>query len=63
MQTQINSAIRGKFSYSRNFYPSDAYEVEIYLPVKGKPEPDFEFIENYMSVIEKKVMDKLLKRL
>lgn len=56
MQTSINKAIVGKFSYSRNFYASDAPEVEIYIPVKEDNSLDTELIDRYMTVIEKKVV-------
>lgn len=59
IQPSINSAIAGKFSYSRNFYASDAPEVEIKLPVTAKDEIDYDLIENYITVIQKKVVHRL----
>lgn len=59
MQTSINKSISGKFSYSRNFYASDAPEVEIYIPVKEDNSLDTELIDRYMRVIEKKVIYNL----
>jgi hypothetical protein len=59
IQPQIIKSILGKFSYSRNFYATDAYEVEIRLPVTSCGEIDIEHMENYIKVIEKKVVQKL----
>ncbi|MBX4163362.1 restriction endonuclease subunit S [Priestia megaterium] len=59
IQPHINKAIKGKFSYSRNFYASDAPEIEIKLPVTLKGEIDYDLIENYISVIQKKVVKQL----
>jgi|GEM_PF-458471 len=59
IQPNINRAIAGKFSYSRNFYASDAPGVEIKLPVTLKGEIDYDLIENYITVIVKKVVHKL----
>ena len=63
MQTQINHTLHNKFSYSRNFYPSDAYDVEIKLPIIKKDVIDFVFIENYMIIIEKKILNTLLNKI
>ena len=63
IQTQINHTIHNKFSYSRNFYPSDAYDVEIKLPINEKKEIDFEFIEKYMVIIEKQILNTLLDKI
>lgn len=63
IQPQINKAILGKFSYSRNFYATDAYEVEIRLPVTPNGQLDIELMENYIKVIEKKVVQKLRNKM
>lgn len=63
IQPQINKAILGKFSYSRNFYATDAYEVEIRLPVTPNGQLDIEHMENYIKVIEKKVVQKLRNKM
>lgn len=63
MQTVIGCAIHGKFSYSRNFYPSDANGVEIFLPVKVEQEIDLEYMEDYITAIENKIMNTLLIKL
>lgn len=63
IQPNINKAIEGKFSYSRNFYPSDAPEVEIMLPVDQSGNINTKLMEDYISVIEKKVLLKLRKNL
>lgn len=63
IQPNIKSAIAGKFSYSRNFYASDAPEVEIKLPVTLKGEIDYDLIENYIIVIQKKVVHRLIAKM
>ncbi|WP_379146276.1 restriction endonuclease subunit S [Paenibacillus sp. sgz500992] len=63
IQPNINSAIAGKFSYSRNFYASDAPEVEIKLPVTLNGEIDYELIENYITIIQKKVVHRLIAKM
>lgn len=63
IQPQINRAIAGKFSYSRNFYATDAYDVEIKLPATPKGQLDIEHMENYIKVIEKKVVRKLRSKM
>jgi hypothetical protein len=63
IQPNINKAIEGKFSYSRNFYPSDAPDVEIKLPVDDSGNINTKLMEGYISVIEKKVVQKLRKNL
>lgn len=63
IQPQINRAIVGKFSYSRNFYATDAYEVEIKLPVTPNGQLDIEHMENYIKVMEKKVVRKLRSKM
>lgn len=63
IQPNINSAIAGKFSYSRNFYASDAPEVEVKLPVTINGEIDCELIENYIAVIQKKVVHQLIAKM
>lgn len=59
IQSNINKAVAGKFSYSRNFYASDASEVEIKLPVTLKDKIDYDLIEKYITVLQKKVVNKL----
>jgi hypothetical protein len=63
IQPQINKAILGKFSYSRNFYASDAQDVEIKLPVTARGDLDIEHMENYIKVIEKKIVQKLRNKI
>lgn len=63
IQPNIYSAIAGKFSYSRNFYASDAPEVEVRLPVTINGEIDCELIENYIAVIQKKVVHQLIAKM
>lgn len=54
MQPHIQKAVHGKFSYARNFYASDAFGIEIELPVNVEGELDITFMEEYIRVIEKK---------
>ncbi|WP_312096091.1 restriction endonuclease subunit S [Niallia sp.] len=63
IQPHIQKAIAGKFSYSRNFYASDAPDVSIELPVNETGDLDTEFMEKFIKVIEKKVVYKLRKKM
>lgn len=63
IQPNIINAIKGKFSYSRNFYASDAPDIEIKLPVTLQGEIDYNLIESYMTVIQKKSVNKLRSHL
>lgn len=45
----------GKFNYGRNFYPKDADELNISLPIKNN-EPNYDFMEKFLSVIHKLVI-------
>ncbi|CAM3563130.1 restriction endonuclease subunit S [Paenibacillus lupini] len=63
IQPNINKSIAGKFSYSRNFYASDAPEVEIKLPVDESGNINMKLMEDYISVIEKKVVRNLRKNI
>ena len=48
----------GKFDYGRNFYPKDADELEICLPIKnGKV--DFDFMQNFIADLEVQRINQL----
>ncbi|MCY9190749.1 restriction endonuclease subunit S [Bacillus mojavensis] len=49
------SSHTGKFNYGRNFYPKDADELNISLPIKNK-EPNYEMMETFVSAIHKLVI-------
>jgi hypothetical protein len=49
------SSHTGKFHYGRNFYPKDADELNISLPIKNK-EPNYEIMETFVSAIHKLVI-------
>ncbi|WP_298754471.1 restriction endonuclease subunit S [uncultured Arcobacter sp.] len=56
----ITSAIHktsytGKFNYGRNFYPKDADELDISLPIKNN-QPDYKTMETLISAIQKQVI-------
>lgn len=46
----------GKFDYSNNFYASDADELNIMLPVNSDDSPDYAFMENFISAVQKLVI-------
>ena len=48
-----------KFSYSNNFYASDADELYIFLPSKGD-EPDYAFMEHFVSAVQKLVIKNIV---
>ena len=49
------AAHTGEFNYGRNFYAKDADALNVKLPAKGGV-PDYEFMENYISAIQKLVI-------
>lgn len=56
----ITSAIHktsytGKFNYGRNFYPKDADELDISLPIRNN-QPDYKTMETLISAIQKQVI-------
>ena len=59
MQPLIEKVIEGTFTYSRNFYPSDALHIEIPLPMYNG-EIAYEFMEKFIRVIEKLVIKDLV---
>ncbi|OKP74434.1 hypothetical protein A3842_20780 [Paenibacillus sp. P3E] len=63
IQPTIKKAIAGKFSYSRNFYASDAPAVEIKLPIDESGNINKKLMEDYISVIEKKVIQNLRRNI
>jgi hypothetical protein len=52
----IEKSIVGKYSYSRNFYASDAYELVIHLPKTDKNEPDLAYMSKYIETQQKLVV-------
>lgn len=61
VQPNIGKAIAGQYSYSKNFYASDAPDIRIKLPISKNEEPSISLIEDYMKVIEKKTVGKLVQ--
>ena len=49
------AAHTGEFNYGHNFYAKDADALNVKLPAKGDV-PDYEFMENYISAIQKLVI-------
>lgn len=49
------SSHAGQFDYSRNFYATDADELNILLPTKNN-QPDYEIMETFISAIQKLVI-------
>ncbi|MBS0950235.1 restriction endonuclease subunit S [Weissella minor] len=62
MQPNIEKAIAGKFSYSKNFYASDAPHIKISLPIEHNL-INLKLMEDYIKVIEKKTVSDLVKEL
>ena len=60
LATAIQKAIpSGTFTYAKNFYPRDVQCVKIKLPVTPDGKPDYDFIDQYITAIEKKKVLKL----
>lgn len=60
LATAIQKAIpSGTFTYAKNFYPRDVQCVKIKLPVTPDGKPDYDFMDQYITAIEKKKVLKL----
>lgn len=60
LATAIQKAIpSGAFTYAKNFYPRDVQCVKIKLPVTPDGKPDYDFMDQYITAIEKKKVLKL----
>ncbi|QCE35740.1 phosphoribosylglycinamide formyltransferase [Acetobacteraceae bacterium] len=57
------SAHAGQFDYSENFYASDADELTISLPINSAQEPDYTFMQNYVSAVQKTVIKDVVVHL
>ncbi|TPR42315.1 hypothetical protein DY124_07810 [Apilactobacillus micheneri] len=57
--TIINVAIRGQFTYSKNFYPKDTYNLTLKLPIDYTGTPNYPLMENYIKIIQKKIINNL----
>lgn len=53
------SSHNGQFDYGRNFYPKDADNLDIVLPVKSG-QPDYVTMETIISAIHKLVMEEVV---
>lgn len=54
------SSNNGQFDYSRNFYAKDADELNISLPTKESGEIDFDFMEIFISAVQKLIIKDLV---
>lgn len=54
---------RYKFSYGRAVYSSVAEKIDIKLPVDSNGNPDWEYIEKYVELLEIKIKQNIFKRL
>ncbi|USS92849.1 restriction endonuclease subunit S [Fructilactobacillus ixorae] len=61
IQTIIGKSIYNKFSYGKNFYPKDVYDINIKLPCNDSGIPDYDYMEKYIKVIQKKDIQKLIQ--
>lgn len=55
------SSYTGKFSYARNFYAKDADELDIFLPIKNNGEEDYNFMQVFISAIQKLVIKDVVE--
>lgn len=61
MSPVIEKSISGKFDYSRNFYASDAYDIEIPLPVNKIGDLDFDFMETFIKIQKKLAIKNVIE--
>ena len=59
----IEKSIAGKFSYSKNFYASDAHDVVVSLPIIENETPDFSYMKSFIYQVETKYISKLKNHL
>lgn len=62
ISTAMQSFLNGKFDYGNKLRSSKSLKFEIILPVKDG-QPDYEFMENYISAIQKLTVKKLISYL
>jgi len=60
--TCIEKSIEGKFSYSKNFYASDAPDVVVSLPILKNANPDFIYMESYIKVQQKLAIANIVRK-
>jgi hypothetical protein len=53
----------GQFDYSRNFYASDADELNISLPINPDNSPNYDFMKDFMSAMQKIVIKNMVDNL
>lgn len=58
----IEKAIKGKFDFSKNFYPSDVEDVIIKLPFKDK-KIDFDYMDEIIPILEKVAINRYQENL
>lgn len=55
LTTAMNKSVEGKFSYGHKLRSSQSLNIEMLLPMKNH-QPDFEFMETFISAIQKLVI-------
>ena len=55
-------ALTKGYNYSNKFRRDDALKIKILLPAKTINEPDWQFMEDYIKEIQKKVQNKIFKQ-
>ncbi|MDR0981666.1 MAG: restriction endonuclease subunit S [Culturomica sp.] len=55
------SSHAGQFDYSRNFYATDADELNILLPIKSDHTPDYDFMSTYIKAMQKVVIKNVVE--
>lgn len=59
LATAISKAMTGKYSYGKKFRSSQSSRIKIKLPVMSDGKPDYNFMDQYITAIEKKKVLKL----
>lgn len=54
LATAISKAMSGKYSYGKKFRSSQSSWIKIKLPVTSTGKPDYDFMDHYITAIEKK---------
>lgn len=57
----VSKTTKGTYSYSSQFRQPQADQLEVELPVSATGQPDFAFIEKYITVLEKQTIAGVVK--
>lgn len=63
IKTMIDNAVSGKYGYGYKFSQTRIKKQTIILPITAEQEPDWQFMEEYMKQVERKILKPTIERL